>query len=71
MEYAQAWTDFRHLANDAGAHLGEPGLKPHRIERYTVSNDPNFEAKAPEAIGLYLSPPAHASVFCVDEKPAI
>ena len=35
------------------------------------SNDPNFEAKAAEIIGLYLDPPQHAAVFCVDEKTAI
>lgn len=47
------------------------GLKPHRLERYMASNDPQFEAKAAEVIGLYLNPPAHAAVFCVDEKTAI
>ena len=47
------------------------GLKPHRIERYMASNDPDFERKAADIIGLYLNPPAHAAVFCVDEKTAI
>ena len=47
------------------------GLKPHRLDRYMASNDPNFEAKAADVIGLYLNPPAHAAVFCVDEKTAI
>ena len=47
------------------------GLKPHRIERYMASNDPDFETKAADIIGLYLNPPAHAAVFCVDEKTAI
>lgn len=47
------------------------GLKPHRIERYMASNDPEFEQKAADIIGLYLNPPAHAAVFCVDEKTAI
>jgi len=46
-------------------------LKPHRIERYMASNDPHFEEKAADVIGLYLQPPAHAAVFCVDEKTAI
>ncbi len=36
-----------------------------------VSNDPDFETKAADVIGLYLDPPAHAAVFCVDEKTAI
>lgn len=47
------------------------GLKPHRLERYMASDDPDFETKAADVIGLYLNPPAHAAVFCVDEKTAI
>jgi transposase len=47
------------------------GLQPHRLERYTASPDPDFERKAADIIGLYLNPPAHAVVFCVDEKTAI
>jgi transposase len=47
------------------------GLQPHRIERYMASNDPDFEKKAADILGLYLNPPAHAAVFCVDEKTAI
>jgi transposase len=47
------------------------GLKPHRLEGYIASNDPDFETKAAEVIGLYLNPPQHAAVFCVDEKTAI
>lgn len=46
-------------------------LKPHRLEGYMASNDPNFEEKAADIIGLYLNPPQHAAVFCVDEKTAI
>src|SRR5450755_2430739 len=46
-------------------------LKPHRLEGYLASNDPDFESKAAEVIGLYLNPPQHAAVFCVDEKTAI
>ena len=47
------------------------GIKPHRLERYTSSPDPDFEQKAADIIGLYLDPPANAAVFCVDEKTAI
>ena len=36
-----------------------------------ASNDPEFEAKAADIIGLYVHPPQHAAVFCVDEKSAI
>lgn len=47
------------------------GLKPHRRARYVASPDPEFEQKAADIIGLYLNPPEHAVVFCVDEKTAI
>jgi len=46
-------------------------VQPHRVERHMISNDPDFETKAADVIGLYLNPPAHAAVFCVDEKTAI
>jgi transposase len=65
-----------------GKHLGVPhtlvarvwrraGLQPHRLERYVRSTDPAFEEKAADILGLYLHPPQHAAVFCVDEKTAI
>src|SRR5215210_5763840 len=47
------------------------GLQPHRRRHYMTSDDPAFEAKAAAVIGLYLKPPAHAAVFCIDEKTAI
>jgi len=47
------------------------GLKPHRLERYMASDDPDLERKAADVIGLYVNPPQHAAVFCVDEKTAI
>jgi transposase len=49
----------------------QAGLKPHRLERYLASDDPEFERKAADILGLYLNPPQHAAVFCVDEKTAI
>jgi len=49
----------------------EADLKPHRLERYMASNDPQFEQKATAIIGLYLNPPQNAAIFCVDEKSAI
>lgn len=49
----------------------EADLKPHRLERYLASRDPDFESKAADIIGLYLNPPQHAAVFCLDEKTAI
>src|SRR6185436_8066972 len=47
------------------------GLQPHRFERYMLSDDPNFEEKAADVLGLYLNPPQHAAVFAADEKTAI
>jgi hypothetical protein len=35
------------------------------------SNDPEFETKAADVIGLYVNPPQHAAIFCIDEKTAI
>jgi transposase len=68
----------RRLANVLGVHhmmvarvWRKHGLQPHRVERYMASNDPEFEQKAADVIGLYLKPPHHAAVFCLDEKTAI
>ena len=47
------------------------GLQPHRFERYMQSDDPDFEMKAADVIGLYVDPPQHAAVFAADEKTAI
>jgi transposase len=47
------------------------GLQPHRLERYMLSDDPQFEEKTADVIGLYLNPPQHAVVFAADEKTAI
>lgn len=47
------------------------GLQPHRLEHYVASRDPDFEQKAADVIGLYLNPPEHAIVFCIDEKTSI
>jgi transposase len=47
------------------------GLQPHRFERYMLSDDPDFERKAADVIGLYVNPPDHAVVFAVDEKTPI
>lgn len=51
-------------------------LRKHRIslERrhsWCVSTDPEFTAKAADVVGLYLNPPEHAVVLCMDEKPSI
>jgi transposase len=68
----------RRLAKKLGVHhmmvartWKKYGLQPHRVERYKMSNDPDFESKAADVIGLYMNPPQRAVVFCVDEKTAI
>src|SRR5450756_1382955 len=43
-------------------------LKPWRVESFKVSNDPRFEEKLVDVVGLYLNPPARAVVFSFDEK---
>jgi transposase len=47
------------------------GLKPHLIETFKVSNDPEFASKLEDIVGLYLHPPQHAIVLSVDEKSQI
>ena len=47
------------------------GLKPHRIDSFKVSNDPEFADKLEAIVGLYLHPPEHALVLSVDEKSQI
>src|SRR5215467_15990061 len=47
------------------------GLKPHLVKTFKLSNDPHFIEKLEDVVGLYLNPPEHALVFCVDEKSQI
>jgi transposase len=47
------------------------GLKPHRTETFKLSPDPLLIEKVRDIVGLYLDPPAHAVVLCVDEKSQI
>jgi len=46
-------------------------LQPHRVETFKLSNDPRFSEKLVDVVGLYLNPPEHAVVLCVDEKSQI
>jgi transposase len=71
------WSSYR-LAQEVGVSQStvsrvwrQFGLQPHRSRSYMLSDDPEFEDKAADIIGLYLKPPVHAAVFCVDEKSAI
>src|SRR5215469_9636923 len=46
-------------------------LQPHRVTSFKLSNDPRFVEKLTDVVGLYLNPPEHAIVLCVDEKSQI
>jgi transposase len=47
------------------------GLQPHRVETFKLSNDPRFEEKLVDVVGLYLNPPESAIALCMDEKSQI
>jgi transposase len=47
------------------------GLKPHLVESFKISRDKHFAEKLEDIVGLYLNPPEHAIVMCVDEKSQI
>jgi len=57
------------IGKDAIAKIwSDHGLKPWRVDMFKVSNDPDFEEKLADVVGLYLNPPARAAVFSFDEK---
>jgi transposase len=57
------------IGKDAVAGIwANHGLKPWKVETFKVSNDPRFEEKLVDVVGLYLNPPARAVVFSYDEK---
>jgi transposase len=47
------------------------GLKPHLVKTFKLSNDPRFEEKLIDVVGLYLAPPEQAIVLCLDEKSSV
>ena len=47
------------------------GLKPHLVKTFKLSNDPAFEEKLIDVVGLYLNPPEQAVALCMDEKSSI
>ncbi|MCP4005911.1 MAG: IS630 family transposase [bacterium] len=57
--------------SSVGRIWAEAGLKPHLAHGFKVSNDPLFEEKVTDIVGLYLDPPDRAVVLCVDEKSQI
>jgi len=46
-------------------------IQPHRVEKFKLSKDPQFEEKVRDVVGLYVNPPDRALVLCVDEKSQI
>lgn len=68
----------RKLAAEAGVSAStirriwkQHELKPHRVKSFKISNDPHFEDKLRDVVGLYVDPPEKAIVFSVDEKSQI
>jgi hypothetical protein len=49
----------------------EHNLKPWQIQTFKFSTDPELDARVRDVVGLYLHPPEHAIVLCVDEKSQI
>ncbi|HUH02821.1 MAG TPA: IS630 family transposase [Kofleriaceae bacterium] len=47
------------------------GVQPHRQKHFKLSNDPFFVEKVRDIVGLYLNPPDHAVVLCIDEKSQV
>jgi transposase len=57
------------IGKDAVARIwADHDLKPWKIDTFKISNDPRFEQKLLDVVGLYLNPPARAVVFSYDEK---
>lgn len=76
-ENATHWTT-RALADAIGVSqnlvfrvLRSNGLRPHLVKTFKISNDPDFEEKLRDVVGLYLNPPEHALVLSADEKTSI
>lgn len=74
---ATHWT-VRTLAHELGVSASmvhrvwrANGLKPHLTRTFKLSNDPHFVEKLIDIVGLYLNPPEHALLLCVDEKSQI
>ncbi|TLY47382.1 MAG: IS630 family transposase, partial [Gammaproteobacteria bacterium] len=74
---ATHWT-VRGLSDETGVakssvqrYLKLFGVQPHRTKTFKLSNDPFFVEKVRDIVGLYLNPPDHALVLCVDEKSQV
>ena len=58
-------------AASVSRHWRKNGLKPHLVRGFKVSRDPKFVEKLEDIVGLYMSPPEHALVLCLDEKSQV
>lgn len=74
---ATHWS-LRSMAEHSGLSTGliaqewrARGLKPHLVKTFKISNDPQFENKLIDVVGLYMNPPDNAIVFSFDEKSQI
>jgi len=47
------------------------GLQPHRVKNFKFSKDPQLIEKVRDIVGLYMNPPDHAMVLCIDEKSQV
>ena len=60
------------IGKDAVARIwADHNLKPWKLETFKISNDPRFEEKLVDVVGLYMNPPDRAAVFSFDEKPQV
>ena len=60
------------IGKDAVAKIwADHNLKPWKLETFKLSNDPKFEEKLVDVVGLYLNPPEKAIVLCADEKSSV
>jgi hypothetical protein len=71
LEHTQAGFDDLDLAHDDGAGMGKARIEAAAARPLHGFERSYFERKAADIIGLYVNSPAHAAVFCVDEKTAI
>ena len=61
----------RGVALDGAADLVGARAPAARVETFKLSNDPEFEEKLVDVVGLYMNPPEKAVVLCMDEKSQI
>lgn len=75
---AQTHWSSRQMGRSVGVHHStvarvwqDHEIKPHRHKTFKLSRDPKYAAKLIDVVGVYLSPPEHAVVLCIDEKSQI